>query len=108
MSNGAPEPSITERAREAVRAAKVEVAALVGEAQDTPLTIDSLKESIRGLVDQLGSTNRQWLGVGLNASMTALGIYSAIAFSGWVAAAGVAWAVVNGYPLALTGWRWLL
>jgi hypothetical protein len=87
---------------------KREAAELLGVAQRADFSIGSLKESIRGLIDQLGSTDRQWLGVGLNASMTALGIYSAISFSGWVAAAGVGWAVLNGYPLVLAGWRWLL
>lgn len=46
--------------------------------------------------------------VAINVSMTALGIAVALlGQSNLLAAAGVAWAVLNGYPLIASAWRWL-
>lgn len=86
---------------------KQEAVKLLGEAQQATGSVDELRESVRGLWDDLGSTDHNWLGVAINGSMVLAGVWAAVAFSGWLAAAGVAWAVFNGYPLVAAVVRWL-
>lgn len=59
--------------------------------------------------DQLGSTEHIGLAVVVNVAMVAVGLAAVAAPWGVTAdAAGVAWAVLNGYPLAQAVWGWLL
>lgn len=86
---------------------------------------DDLGQQIADFTERNLSVVRRWLtdkqsshahadstllGVAVNSIMTLLGVAVAWHWAGspLLAAAGVAWAVLNGYPLAVALWRWLV
>ena len=60
-------------------------------------------------LDELASTDHTLAGVVLNLSMVTIGLAAVAAEWGTIAdVAGVAWAVLNGWPLLQAVWEWLL
>jgi len=75
----------------------------------TERNIQTVDYWLRQKRDQLGSTENIGLAVVVNVAMTLLGL--AVWAAPWGIAldvVGVAWAVLNAYPLAGAVWRWLV
>jgi len=70
------------------------------------LSADSFKESVWN-AGSMASTDKIGAAALWNTAMVATGVAVWASMSGWAAAAGVAWAVFNAYPLALSVWRYL-
>lgn len=76
-------------------------------ADQTERNLDTTMAWVDRKQGEIGDVGLGWT-VLINVTMTALGIAVALLTqSNVLAAVGVAWAVLNGYPLALGAWRWL-
>lgn len=58
-----------------------------------------LKYSISNLWDDFGHVDNLAVGVMINLALVLSGVAIAIGTDGWVSMLGVAWAVLNAYPL---------
>jgi len=75
----------------------------------TERNIQTVNYWLRTKRDQLGSTDNIGLAVAVNVAMTLVGLAVWAAPWGIYAdMAGVAWTVLNAYPLAQALWGWLL
>lgn len=58
-----------------------------------------LQYSISNLWDQFGNVDNVALGLTINIGLASLGLIAFVLGDGLVAWAGIAWAILNGYPL---------